>query len=113
MRNSKVLYVGDNLTLALPDNGLYRVEADIPRNLSSVSLSFKDVNLSSNLSAYFLFSLLGLLLANQCKEKKRFFRFFLFLIITLPILSSYIQIKLYPTLLSWLPNLNILLEALG
>ena len=63
-------------------------------------------HLSSNMFAYFLFSLLGLILANQCKEKKRFFRFFLFLIITLPILSSYIQIKLYPILLSWLPNLK-------
>jgi len=63
-------------------------------------------HLSSNLFGYFLFSLLGLVLANQCKEKKRFFRFLLFLIITLPILSSYLQIKLYPVLLSWLPNLK-------
>ncbi|MBI2004167.1 rhomboid family intramembrane serine protease [Candidatus Pacearchaeota archaeon] len=60
----------------------------------------------SNLSSYFLFSIVGLLLANLCGEKKKFFRLFLFAVVTLPILSSIIQVMFYPTLLSWLPNLQ-------
>jgi hypothetical protein len=59
-----------------------------------------------NLSSYLLFSIMGLLLANWCKEKIKFFRLFLFVVITFPILSSIIQVLYYPTLLSWLPNLQ-------
>ena len=47
-------------------------------------------HLWSNLSSYLLFSIMGLLLANWCKEKREFFRLFLFVVITLPILGSII-----------------------
>jgi len=63
-------------------------------------------HLWSNLSSYLLFSIMGLLLANWCKEKREFFKLFLFAVITLPILSSIIQVLYYPILLSWLPHLQ-------
>jgi len=63
-------------------------------------------HLWSNLSLYLLFSIMVLLLANWCKEKIKFFRLFLFVVFTLPILSSIIQVLYYPILLNWLPNLQ-------
>ncbi|MBI2452244.1 rhomboid family intramembrane serine protease [Candidatus Pacearchaeota archaeon] len=63
-------------------------------------------HLSSNLFGYFLYSSLLLIWINKLKLKKEFYALFLFLIISLPIVSSFIQVKSYPILLSWLPNLQ-------
>jgi len=63
-------------------------------------------HLSSNLFGYLLYTLLIIIFVNKLKLKKEFYRLFLFLVITLPIVSSFIQIRSYPIILSWLPNLQ-------
>jgi len=63
-------------------------------------------HLSSNLFGYFLYSVLIIILVNKLQLKKEFYKLFIFLIISLPIVSSIIQVKSYPILLSWLPNLQ-------
>ncbi len=63
-------------------------------------------HLGSNLVGYFLYSLVLIILINQSKLKKEFYRLSLFLIISLPIISSLIQVKSYSIILSWLPNLQ-------
>ncbi|MFA6023092.1 MAG: rhomboid family intramembrane serine protease [Candidatus Pacearchaeota archaeon] len=63
-------------------------------------------HLSSNLFGYFLYLILIIIFVNKLNLKKEFYRLFLFLVISLPILSSFIQVKLYPIILSWLPNLQ-------
>ncbi|MDP3026387.1 MAG: hypothetical protein Q8N63_01670 [Nanoarchaeota archaeon] len=63
-------------------------------------------HLSSNLFGYFLYSLLILIFVNKLKLKREFYKLFLFLVISLPIVSSIIQVRAYPIVLSWLPNLQ-------
>jgi len=63
-------------------------------------------HLSSNLFGYFLYSILIIIFVNKLNLKKEFYGLFLFLVITLPIVSSFIQVKSYPIILSWLPNLQ-------
>lgn len=63
-------------------------------------------HLSSNLFGYFLYSLLLITFVNKLKLKKEFYKLFLFLVISLPIVSSFIQVKSYPIILNWLPNLQ-------
>jgi hypothetical protein len=63
-------------------------------------------HLSSNLFGYFLYSILLMVFVNKCNLKKEYYKLFVFIVISLPILNSYIQVKSYPILLSWLPNLQ-------
>jgi len=60
----------------------------------------------SNIFAYFLYTTGGFLLANLRAGKREFYKLFLFLIISLPIISTFIQVSLYPVILDWLPNLK-------
>lgn len=57
---------------------------------------------SHNLQGYFLFTILALLLAGLIKEKKRLYQLLLLLALFVPIVSSFVQMRFYPT---WLPNL--------
>ena len=63
-------------------------------------------HLINNLVGYFIYALLIFLLAIKCGEKRTYHRLFLFTILTLPFLGSWVQVKFYPLLFSWLPNLK-------
>lgn len=63
-------------------------------------------HLSSNLGGYLVYSIFLILIVSYTRLKKEFYKLFLFLLISLPIISSLIQVKFYPVLLSWLPNLQ-------
>lgn len=57
----------------------------------------KDFNhLWHNLQGYFIFGIILFIFANRLKEKKNLFLLFLFTIISLPIISSIIEILIYP-----------------
>jgi len=52
-----------------------------------------------NIQGYFIFGLILLVFANRTKEKKNLFWLFLFTLISLPIISSIIQVLIYPIIM--------------
>lgn len=61
---------------------------------------------AGNIFVYFVYVTLILLIANLGNIKKEFYKLFSFIIISLPIVSSFIQVIAYPIILYWLPNLK-------
>ena len=56
-------------------------------------------HLGHNLYAYFLFGIPLFIFANKIKEKKNLFLLFLFTLLTLPLISSILEILIYPRFL--------------
>lgn len=81
--------------------------------LTQSFIHFSWEHYKSNVFLYFFLIFFIILLANLGRKKKEFYNLFLFLVISFPIFSSFVQVLFYPIVLGWLPSLKFLYGSSG